>query len=464
MPRLLLGVLLLLLVSVSSVRAQGDALLYINAHPISRSEFEYYYQKVKGKTPEAYMPAFVDYKLKVRYAEDCGLDTLSSFRLQLAYYQGKILKSYLIDKEKEAQETRKLYERSTRRLRANDWVRIAHISKYLPQNASRSTEQAARLLMDSLYSALQGGEDFSRLAKLYSDDAESGREGGLLPWMPVNKYVQEWVDKLVALEKGKASAPFYSPLGIHIVKWVERKPCITYEERLPDLLDFIERDGENNPAVKKEELSLLHKEHGLDIPDDIMCQKYPELPYRMKEVHDGLLAAYLSCKYQQEENTYSEKDLERFFKQHKSDYSWDLPRYKGAVIHCKNKKTAKAIKKYLKGKPVEEWETALEKILPASSGSQVRIETGLFAIGKNKYIDKLVFKCGTFEPIADLPYIFVMGKKLKKGPENYQDVKDALIRDYQAVYDDAWMKGLKQKYKVEINQEVLKTVNNNGSN
>ena len=61
-------------------------------------------------------------------------------------------------------------------------------------------------------------------------------------------------------------------------------------------------------------------------------------------------------------------------------------------------------------------------------------------------------------------YVFVMGKKLKKGPESYEDVKDAVIKDYQAVYQDAWLKDLKRKYKVEINQEVLKTVNNNGSN
>lgn len=49
-----------------------------------------------------------------------------------------------------------------------------------------------------------------------------------------------------------------------------------------------------------------------------------------------------------------------------------------------------------------------------------------------------------------------MGKKLKKGPESYEDVKDAVIKDYQAVYQDAWLKDLKRKYKVEINQEVLK--------
>ncbi|MBT0709053.1 hypothetical protein INE91_02886 [Phocaeicola vulgatus] len=92
------------------------------------------------------------------------------------------------------------------------------------------------------------------------------------------------------------------------------------------------------------------------------------------------------------------------------------------------------------------------------------MEAGVFQIGTNRYIDKLVFKCGSFQPEPDLPYTFVMGKKLKKGPESYEDVREAVVKDYLTVYEDAWLKDLKQKYKVEINQEVLKTVNNNGSN
>ena len=98
------------------------------------------------------------------------------------------------------------------------------------------------------------------------------------------------------------------------------------------------------------------------------------------------------------------------------------------------------------------------------ASSKVRMEAGVFQIGTNRYIDKLVFKCGSFQPEPDLPYTFVMGKKLKKGPESYEDVREAVVKDYLTVYEDAWLKDLKRKYKVEINQEVLKTVNNNGSN
>ena len=310
--------------------------------------------------------------------------------------------------------------------------------------------------MDSIYSALQDGADFSWLARHYSDDADSRQVGGLLPWMPVNKNMQEWVDKLAVLEKNKVSVPFYSPLGLHIVKWVERKPFASYEDKKEEIQEYMEHEGVSSPSVRKDVLALYRS--------GALAGKYPDWTLRWQEVHDGLLASYLTRKYQEGEYACSEADLERYFKQHKSDYAWELPRYKGAVIHCKDKKMASAIKKYLKKKPVEEWKSALEKLMMNASVPQASIEVGVFIIGKNQYVDKLVFKCGSFEQVPGFSYTFVMGKKLKKGPENYLDVKDAVIRDYQAVHEDSWMNDLKRKYKVEINQEVLKTVNNNGSN
>ena len=257
--------------------------------------------------------------------------------------------------------------------------------------------------------------------------------------------MQEWIDKLASLEKNKISAPFYSPMGIHIIKWIDRKTGISFEEKREQLLNYLEKNGNRT----WQELSAGQRER---------------LAFQVQELHDGLLAACLSQKYQSGDGTWQESDLEHFFKQHKSDYSWDLPHYRGAVIHCKDKKMASAIKKQLKRKPVSQWEDVLHRLIGNASFPKARIETGVFQIGTNRYIDKLVFKCGDFQPDPALPYVFVMGKKLKKGPESYEDVKDAVIKDYQAVYQDAWLKDLKRKYKVEINQEVLKTVNNNGSN
>ena len=88
------------------------------------------------------------------------------------------------------------------------------------------------------------------------------------------------------------------------------------------------------------------------------------------------------------------------------------------------------------------------------------MDYGLFQIGTNACVDKLYFGQGDFHPSADYPYVKVLGKVLKKKPESYLDVYKRVKVDYcksRLEKEDAF---LKKKIKVEINEEVLKTVNN----
>ena len=62
--------------------------------------------------------------------------------------------------------------------------------------------------------------------------------------------------------------------------------------------------------------------------------------------------------------------------------------------------------------------------------------------------------------MKDYPYTATYGKLLKKGPETYKDVRGPVTADYQNYLETAWIKELRDKYSVEIDQEVLKTVNN----
>ena len=113
--------------------------------------------------------------------------------------------------------------------------------------------------------------------------------------------------------------------------------------------------------------------------------------HRVKEIEDALLVMALS---KNREVSCSEEELEKFFIDHRKDYQWDYPHYRGAVFHCKNKKTAKAIKKHLKRYDYSSWEEALNGLNPVFAESY-QMEYGLFQIGKNEYVDKLIFKCGS---------------------------------------------------------------------
>ena len=75
-------------------------------------------------------------------------------------------------------------------------------------------------------------------------------------------------------------------------------------------------------------------------------------------------------------------------------------------------------------------------------------------------IDKEVFKKDTIvKPLEGYPIDAVYGKILKKGPEDYTDVKGLVTADYQDLLEKQWVAELRKKYPVVVNEEVLKTVN-----
>ena len=45
-------------------------------------------------------------------------------------------------------------------------------------------------------------------------------------------------------------------------------------------------------------------------------------------------------------------------------------------------------------------------------------------------------------------------------PQSYKDVKGQVTADYQKWLEGTWVKSLRKKYKVKIDKNVLKTVNN----
>jgi len=77
-------------------------------------------------------------------------------------------------------------------------------------------------------------------------------------------------------------------------------------------------------------------------------------------------------------------------------------------------------------------------------------------------IDKEVFKSKEkLTPSADYPFVFVSGKMLKKTPEDYTDVRGLVTADYQEYLEKEWIKSLRAKYKVIVDQNILKTVKKN---
>ena len=395
MPRLLLGVFILLLVSVSSVRAQGDAaLLTVGPETVSLEEFNYHFSTSSEKRADVFVQTLARFKQKVLWAKELKLDTLASYRSQRDHFRNTLLH-------------RRNSGRSAGNLQeGKEWIKLVHITYPLSPHSSKREERQAVAYMDSVYIALNEKRDIL---------LES------LPWIQTRYLLNEWKVQLSNLAQNEYSQPFMTPLGVHVIAWTDRRVVKERQEGL----GFLSED------------------------------------FRMKSIEEGLLVASLE-RHQAGHSSCSELELETYFEQHKEEYGCGMPHYQGAVIHCRDKKEAKRIKKYLKKYPEKLWMEAWKR-MPADVSSDCLMEVGLFPIGRNPYVDKLVFKCGEFQPKEEYPYVWVLGRTLKKGPTSYKDVSEKLEKAYRKVKKEAEMKAFVQKYQVEINEEVLKTVNRCGN-
>ena len=85
---------------------------------------------------------------------------------------------------------------------------------------------------------------------------------------------------------------------------------------------------------------------------------------------------------------------------------------------------------------------------------------GVFTIGSNGWVDKLVFEQGEGGKMKrGFEFVDVVGEIIEE-PQTYKDVKGLVVNDYQKYLEGKWLKKLRRKYKVEVDKEVLKTVNN----
>ena len=129
------------------------------------------------------------------------------------------------------------------------------------------------------------------------------------------------------------------------------------------------------------------------------------------------------------------------------------------AYHVKTPADVKAVKNAVKGLPFEQWAEKLRSTFNNDSILRIRVEKGLFKKGDNALIDKEVFKVDTKpEPIKDYPIDAIYGKLLT-APKEMNDVRALVVADYQEALEKEWIKDLRRRFTVEVDEAVLKTVN-----
>lgn len=85
------------------------------------------------------------------------------------------------------------------------------------------SEEEARIRLLEFRQRILNGENFDRLARLYSVDYGSGAEGGDIGWMENGDTVKEYQEVADSLEVGEISQPFRSQFGWHLLEVTGRR-------------------------------------------------------------------------------------------------------------------------------------------------------------------------------------------------------------------------------------------------
>lgn len=470
MKRILLACLSVLTLTAAA-QSIDPVVMTIQGKPVTRGEFEYSYFKnsnvegaVEQKSVKEYVDMFINYKLKVVAAEDAHLDTLTSFKREFLQYRDMQLTPYMIDTTFIDSIARSVYDRTAQKLDGHDMLRTAHIMVQLKQNAGDPEREAAQHLIDSIYTLLQQGQDFASLARTYSSDKQTGMRGGELPWLGPGMTYEPFETAAYALKAGEYSTPVTTPMGYHIIKMLERKQLEPFDSLRTEIITSLKRQGIEDASAENRISRLVEASGGRLTREMVMdsllaahVDDNAELRYLVQEYHDGLLLYEVSKQQVWDKAAGDVEGLSNWFKEHKDKYAWTEPRFKGFLIHAKDKKSLKKAKKILKKFGNGDWRRMIKT--ECNKDSICVIVTGelLCKKGDNKYVDQLSFGGKVIPAKAGYPLTVLQGKLLKQ-PKSYLDVKSEVVTDYQELLEQNWIEELRNRYTFEVNQDVLDTV------
>jgi peptidyl-prolyl cis-trans isomerase SurA len=356
--------------------------------------------------------------------------------------------------------------KSGARRAATGEVLAQHILK-LTQGKSEAEQAKAKEQIDSIYTLLKNGADFSELATKESEDPGTAKSGGMLPWFGTGRMVPEFETAAFALADSTFSEPFATSYGYHIVKTLGHRGVPTLDEARKQITANMQRDGRDKIPYNKKMEELRAKFQKSD-SDSLSEQQLIELEIAdlnandrdfanlMREYHDGMLLFEISNRKIWDGAAKDTEGIQKYFEAHRSDYTLSEPKYKAYIIYTPSDSMMTVVSDYMKANTIED--DSLGVVLKREFKKDVRVERVLAAKGENKVVDALAF--GGEKPTLPGKWKAWMPWKahIIEAPEEALDVRGAVTTDYQSELERQWVAELKASHNVKVNKKVLKSV------
>jgi len=218
-------------------QSADPVMLQVANEKITKNEFIKVYEKnnTKGEKPdnkaiEEYLDLYINFRLKVTEAKNLGMDTVKSFRDELAGYRKQLAQPYLSDNQENDKLIQEAYDRKKYDIRAS------HILVRVDKLASASDTLAAWNKIMQIRKRIIKGEDFGKVAADASEDPSAkDREAdghkvkgnhGDLGFFTVFDMVYPFESAAYNAKLNEVTMPVRTDFGYHLIKVTDKIPAM----------------------------------------------------------------------------------------------------------------------------------------------------------------------------------------------------------------------------------------------
>jgi peptidyl-prolyl cis-trans isomerase SurA len=237
-----------------------------------------------------------------------------------------------------------------------------------------------------------------------------------------------------------------------------KNKTITYQ----DFLDYLNK---NQKSIKKEWSTavVVKKQYASFLEQSVFKYKEAnleneneEFAHILNEYREGLLLFELMQDKIWEGAKNDSIGLQEFYNANKQNYVWP-DRIEGSVARSSDAKYIKKVRKYWKKNQSNEMiDEALNK-----EQQNVIFSNGELELGHPTLPKTLEFKTGLSKVIEENSNFYVVNVTALKptAQKTFEEAQGQLIADYQIALESEWIKELRTKFKVDINESVFAKVN-----
>ncbi len=286
--------ILIFIISFSQIFAQKSLmkknLINIGGEKVTVGDFLTVYKKNDVPSEEGektslkdYLDLYINFRLKVREAEDLKMDTIKSFIHELKGYREQLAKPYFVDTSMSKALLKEAYNRMLKDVRAS------HILVMVGPDAAPEDTLKAYNKIVKIRKEIMAGKDFGDAAVEYSDDPSAKgqkeipgkqrfRKGnrGDLGYFTVFNMIYPFETAAYNTPVGKISQPVRTKYGYHLIKVTDKRPAMGKAEVAHIFVALRPNATPEDSARKTEKIFNIYKKilNGMSFKDAVL--KYSE--------------------------------------------------------------------------------------------------------------------------------------------------------------------------------------------